>query len=108
MDGTQFMVTHAEVHYRSPARYGNTLTIETQVTNRSKATLTFAHVIRERTSRRTIVEGSATLAAVNPEGKLKRLPQALLDMPDHPMPSSHLGSPSTYHGLALDRSKQSG
>jgi acyl-CoA thioester hydrolase len=108
MDGTQFMVTHAEVHYRSPARYGNTLTIETQVTNRSKATLTFTHVIRERTSQRTIVEGSATLAAVNSEGKLKRLPQALLDMPDHPTRSSHLGSPATYHALALDRSKQSG
>ncbi len=107
-DGTQFMVTHAEIHYRSPARYGNTLAIETQITNRSKATLTFTHVIRERTSQRTIVEGSATLATVNLEGKLKRLPQALLDMPDHPTNSSLLGSSSTHHALALDRNKQSG
>ena len=73
------MVTHAEIHYRSPARYGNTLAIETQITNRSKATLTFAHVIprNERVSVRSW-EAPATLATVNLEGKLKRLPQALL------------------------------
>src|SRR5438094_9839383 len=58
-DGTQFMVTHAEVRYRSPARYGHVLTIETCVTHRSKATLTFSHTIRERTSRQIVVEGPA-------------------------------------------------
>lgn len=83
-DGTQFMVTHAELRYRSPARYGHVLTIETRVRNRSKATLTFAHTIRERTSLKIVVEGSATLAAVTREGKLKRLPQPLLDMPEEP------------------------
>lgn len=84
-DGTQFMVTHAEVHYRSPARYGQVLTIETHVTHRSKATLTFSHTIRERMTHRIIVEGSATLAAVTLDGKLKRLPQPLRDMPEHPV-----------------------
>lgn len=85
LDGTQFMVTHAEVHYRSPARYGHVLTIETRVTHRSKATLTFSHTIRERTSRKIVVEGSATLAAVNLDGKLKRLPPPLRDMPEQPL-----------------------
>jgi acyl-CoA thioester hydrolase len=80
-DGTQFMVVRAHVDYRSPARYGETLSIETKVNERGKATLEFAHVVRERTSRRVVVEGSATLAAVNLDGKIKRLPQRLLDMP---------------------------
>ena len=79
------MVTHAEVHYRSPARYGNVLSIETRVADRTKATLTFSHTIFERASRKIVVEGSATLAAVNLEGKLRRLPQALLDMPEQPV-----------------------
>jgi|SRR5690349_544624 acyl-CoA thioester hydrolase len=87
-DGTQFMVTHAEVHYRSPARYGQVLTIETMVTHRGKATLTFSHTIRERTSQQIVVEGSATLAAVNLDGKLKRLPPPLRDMPEQPLRAS--------------------
>jgi acyl-CoA thioester hydrolase len=80
-DGTQFMVVRAHVDYLSPARYGETLSIETKVSERGKATLEFAHVVRERTSGRVVVEGSATLAAVNVDGKIKRLPQQLLDMP---------------------------
>jgi acyl-CoA thioester hydrolase len=110
--GTQFMVTHAEVHYRSPARYGHVLTIETRVTHRSKATLTFSHTIRERASRQIVVEGSATLASVNLEGKLKRLPQPLRDMPEQPLPP--LIAPTDSHlqtaprSLARRRGKQSG
>lgn len=88
LDGTQFMVTHAEVHYRSPARYGQVLTIETHVTRRGKATLTFSHTIREQTSQQIVVEGSATLAAVNLDGKLKRLPPPLRDMPEQPLRAS--------------------
>jgi len=75
-EGTQFMVVHAEVDYRSPARYGETLLIETTLAEVGKATLTFAHVIRERTSHRLIVEGSAKLAATTLDGKIKRLDAA--------------------------------
>jgi acyl-CoA thioester hydrolase len=108
-DGTQFIVTHAEVHYRLPARYGNVLTIETRVAERTKATLTFSHTIRERTSRKIVVQGSATLAAVNLDGKLRRLPQPLLDMPEQPaISSSDTRIQSAVHSVALRRGKQSG
>ncbi len=76
--GTQFMVVHAEVDYRSPARYGETLAIETTITESGKTSLTFAHVIRERTSRRLVVEGSAKLVATTLDNKLKRLDPALV------------------------------
>lgn len=72
-DGTQFMVVHAELDYRSPARYGETLAIETTLTETGKATLTFAHVIREAQTRRVVVEGSARLVATTLDGKIKRL-----------------------------------
>ncbi len=76
-EGTQFMVVHAEIDYRSPARYGETLTIETKLSHIGNASLTFAHVIRERTSQRLVVEGSAKLVTLDGQGKVKRLDKAM-------------------------------
>jgi acyl-CoA thioester hydrolase len=77
-EGTVFVVVHAEVDYRSPARYGDRLIVETIVSDMTTASLTFSHVIRERESRRVVVEGAARLAAVNRNGKVKRLDKALV------------------------------
>lgn len=88
-EGTQFMVVHAEVDYRSPARYGETLAIETTLTETGKATLTFAHVVRESQSRRVVVEGSARLAATTLEGRIKRLDPGLIEaLKGRPKPRS--------------------
>lgn len=76
-EGTQFMVVHAELDYRSPARYGETLTVETELSAIGNASLTFAHVIRERATQRLVVEGSAKLATVDNQGKVKRLDKAM-------------------------------
>ena len=79
--GTWFVVTHAEVHYRSPARYGDTLQIQTTVSSTRKVSLTFHHRITEQYSTRLIVEGSATLVTVNHQGKVIRLhPQILQEL----------------------------
>lgn len=72
-EGTVFMVVHAEINYKSPARYGETLTIETTLDTSKNASFTFAHTIREKIGGRVIVEGSATLVPTGPDGKLKRL-----------------------------------
>jgi acyl-CoA thioester hydrolase len=74
--GTVFVVVHAEVDYRSPARYGDTLVIDTVMTERSAASLTFEHIVREKYSGRVIVEGSARLAATDATGKVQRLDKA--------------------------------
>lgn len=76
--GTVFVVVHAEVDYRSPARYGDRLIVETVVSDLTAASLTFSHVIRERETRRVIVEGSARLAATDESGKVKRLDKAMV------------------------------
>jgi len=75
--GTVFMVVHAEVHDKSPARLGEILNVETTVDTGKNATLTFAHVVRERTSGRVVVEGAATLVATDPHGAIKRLDPAI-------------------------------
>ena len=77
-EGTVFVVVHAEVDYRSPARYGDRLVIETVISDMTAASFTFSHVIRERESRRVVVEGSARLAATDGDGNVKRLDKAMV------------------------------
>jgi len=79
-EDTVFVVVHAEVDYRSSARYGDWLVIETVISDMTAASFTFSHVIRERESRRVVVEGSAKLAAVNGKGRVKRLDKAMVAM----------------------------
>lgn len=71
--GRMFVVVHAELQYRSSARYGETLRIETMIQQMSPASITFSHIVRERDSGRVVVEGSARLAVTDSAGKVKRL-----------------------------------
>jgi acyl-CoA thioester hydrolase len=75
-EGTVFVVVRAEVEYRSPARYGDTLMIDTVVKDISAASVTFAHVVKDKQSGRVVVEGSARLAATDGNGKVRRLDKA--------------------------------
>jgi acyl-CoA thioester hydrolase len=74
--GRVFVVVHAELDYRAPARYGETLEIETTMSEIHPAAMTFSHVVRERQSRRLVVEGAARLAVTDGNGKVKRLDKA--------------------------------
>lgn len=76
-EGTVFVVVHAEVDYRSPARYGDTLVIETVISETSPASFTCAHVVKEKRSGRVVAEGSARLATTDGNGKVKRLDKAI-------------------------------
>lgn len=77
--GTEFRVTKAELAYRSAAMHGETLVVDTLVAAERRVSLTFSHVIRERSSQRLVVEGSATLVAVDSTGKIKRIPAPILE-----------------------------
>ena len=77
-EGTVFVVVRAEVDYRSPARYGETLVIDTVISDMSAASFTFAHVVKEQCGGRVVVEGSARLAATDGNGKVKRLDKAMV------------------------------
>ena len=77
--GTEFRVTKAELLYRSAALYGETLVVDTTVAADRRISITFSHSIRERTSQRLVVEGSATLVTVDSTGKVKRIPPPILE-----------------------------
>lgn len=76
--GTQFVVVHAELHYRSSARYGQALQVETVLAELTRVALGFTHVIREKASGRVVVEGGARLVATDLQGKPKRMSPALV------------------------------
>lgn len=76
--GTVFVVVRAELDYRSSARYGDILLIDTVVSDLSAASMTFAHVVKEKMSGRVIVEGAARLAATDRHGKVTRLDKAVV------------------------------
>ncbi|MGD9852097.1 MAG: acyl-CoA thioesterase [Nitrospirales bacterium] len=78
-EGTEFRVIRAELAYRSAAALGEILTVATSVTANRRISITFSHVIKDRTTQRLVVEGSASLVAVDLHGKVKRIPPALLE-----------------------------
>ena len=90
--GTEFRVTKAELAYRSSAVHGEILVVDTTIKAARRIAITFSHVIRERTSQRLVVEGSATLVAVDSHGKIKRIPPAILqtlNLPTDSLPSQN-------------------
>jgi acyl-CoA thioester hydrolase len=90
--GTEFRVTKAELAYRSAALYGEFLVVDTMIAADRRISMTFSHVIRERTSQRLVVEGSATLVAVDSHGKIKRIPSPILQALN--IPTDSQASPS--------------
>ena len=71
-EGTIFMVHRVEIDYKAPARYGDTIEIETWVRDVSRATMFFEHIMREKSSRRVFVECRAKMVYVDPTGRPKR------------------------------------
>lgn len=76
--GIIFVVVHAEVEYCSPGRYGDTLVVETEVGDVTRAALTFSYIVREKVSGRVVVKGAARLAATDGNGKVKRLDRVMV------------------------------
>lgn len=76
--GVVFVVVHAELDYCSPGRYGDTLAIETTVSDVTRAAFTFSHVVREKVSGRIVVKGAARLAATDGQGKVRRLDRGMV------------------------------
>jgi len=73
--GTLFVIGRVEIDYRSSAHYGETLEVETWVPDMTGATLTFAHVMKEKTTGRVIVESRAKAVCVDRNIKPKRIPK---------------------------------
>ena len=76
-EGFFLVLSKVEVKYRSPAHYDDLLTIRTTVTRTSPVRLEHRYeVFRDRV---LVAEGSSTLACVDTDGKLRAMPEWLVE-----------------------------
>lgn len=73
--GIVFTVSDVEVKYLSPARYGETLLVATEILRKRHVSLTFSHVVTDKKDGRIVVTGSVRLACVNSNGRPTKFPQ---------------------------------
>ena len=78
-EGTIFMVLRVEIDYRSPARYGDTIEIETWVRDMTRATMVFEHIMRDTTSGKVFVECRAKVVFVDVNAKPRRIPAEFVE-----------------------------
>ncbi len=78
-EGTIFMVLRVEIDYKSPARYSDTIEIETGVRDVTRVTMMFEHTMREKISGRVFVECRAKVVYVDKHGKPKRLAEDFVE-----------------------------
>ncbi len=78
-EGTIFMVLRVEIDYKSPARYGDTIEIETWVSNATRVTMTFEHSMRDKATGKVFVQCRAKVVFVDAQARPKRLPQEYVE-----------------------------
>ncbi|TWU32162.1 acyl-CoA thioesterase [Novipirellula artificiosorum] len=75
--GQLVVVVRVDCRYRKPAMYDDVITVQTRI-----AKVTAAKIIHEYRITRgaeTLVDATVTLAVIDREGRLQRVPEALLD-----------------------------
>ena len=75
--GLVFVVVRVEADYLRPARYDDLLTVETGTEEMRAATLVMAQRILRRSDGALLNRARVRVAAMDPEGRPKRLPPAL-------------------------------
>jgi len=73
--GIYFVVTRAEVRYRTPARYDEELTLTTAVARQTLVRYDHRYVLRRGTT--IIAEGQTTIACVDRTGEVRQIPESL-------------------------------
>ncbi len=72
-EGVVFVVTEARIRYRSPARYGDELRIESRITDVGGASIVFEHRVEKPGVPHPLVSGTVRCAVVDPDGRVRRL-----------------------------------
>lgn len=73
--GVYFVVTKAEVRYRSPARYDELLTLATSV--KRQTLVRIDHEYRLTRGETLLAEGATTIACVDRQGEVIQIPESL-------------------------------
>ncbi len=76
-EGLLVVVVRVDCRYKSPARYDDLIDIHTRI-----AKVTIGKIVHEYTisiDAKTLVTATVTLAVINRDGQVQRVPQSLLD-----------------------------
>jgi acyl-CoA thioester hydrolase len=76
--GIQFIVKHADINYKSPARYAEIIKVETKTDKLKGASINFTYEIKENKTNRTIVTGSTQLVCIDEKLKPIRIPEDIV------------------------------
>lgn len=77
--GVFFLIARVEIDYRSPGRYGDTIIVETWVPELTAATVTFRHIMKEKSTGRLIAECMAKAVCVGTDNRPRRIPKDAAD-----------------------------
>jgi acyl-CoA thioester hydrolase len=81
--GLMFVVVHADVHFKKPARYGDSLRVGCDLKERGRASLTFHQAIVRDGTRDVLVEGDVRVACLDAvKLKPRGLPASILQIDD--------------------------
>ncbi|HAS55416.1 MAG TPA: acyl-CoA thioesterase [Nitrospiraceae bacterium] len=77
--GIIFVIARVEIDYRMSGRYGDTIVIETWVSECTAASITFRHVMKQKESGKVLTEAMAKAVCVDPSIKPKRIPKDIAE-----------------------------
>lgn len=80
--GLNLPLTKVSCHYLAPAKYDDLLTVETNFDYIKRASIKFNNKIWDENQQKLLVEGYTIHACTNKEGKIRRIPQLLLELTD--------------------------
>ena len=78
-DNVLFTVFRAEVDYKAPACYGDTLVIETSISQIRGARLTFDYVVTNEPTGAVTVTGLTKMACVNERMRPRSIPDEIME-----------------------------
>ncbi|GBE36739.1 acyl-CoA thioester hydrolase YbgC [bacterium BMS3Bbin07] len=79
-NGVCFVVVDASAHYRQSGRYGDILMIQTDITDRGPASITFSHQVTRKQTGDLLVSGLVKIASVSEQMKPIKLPESVLQV----------------------------
>lgn len=79
-EGMHFVVSRAQLEYKSPAKHGDTLVIESHGEYTRSPAITFTQncFVREGSQQRLAVSGQVTIVALNTQNRPIRLPDRIV------------------------------
>lgn len=78
--GRNLPLTRVSCHYLLPARYDQVLLVETEIDYIKRASIKYNSKIWDEHKTNLLVEGSTVHACTDSEGKIRRLPQMIIDL----------------------------